>query len=226
MSALLLAALVVVTPQQRLEAALQAERQGADVAALAQLEALVVADPTWELARLEVARLRIKLGVDLDLAGWHADIARSLSPENPRAHYLFALALDELNRREAAARSLEIALALRDDYPDARFRLAGLLSALGRWSDAVIQWREYVARVPAAPGARLQLADALERSGAVKEAEHELKALLKVGPLRVPATRKLVALLERAGRRDEAARLLHTLEAPRRDLRPLRPSAR
>lgn len=212
--------------QARLTEALELEKQGADGQALEKLEALVISDPTWELARLEAARLRLKMGSELERASWHADIARSLAPENPRAHYLWALAQDENGNPVEATRSLEVALSLRADFPDARFRLAGLLSAQRRWPEAVSAWRTYVASMPAATGARLQLAQALEQSGDLKAAETELRALLKVEALRPVATRRLADVLDKAGHHDEASRLRRTLEQPARALRPLKPSAR
>ncbi|MBM4783907.1 MAG: tetratricopeptide repeat protein [Archangiaceae bacterium] len=212
--------------QARLADALELEKQGADAQALEKLEALVVTDPTWDLARLEAARVRLKVGTELERASWHADIARSLAPENPRAHYLWALAQDENGNPVEATRSLEVALSLRADFPDARFRLAGLLSAQRRWPEAVIAWRTYVESMPAATGARLQLAQALEQSGDLKGAETELRGLLKVEPLRPVATRRLADLLDRSGHHDEASRLRRSLEQPGRTLRPLKPSAR
>lgn len=221
------ALLLTAAPHQaRLTEALELEKQGSDGQALEKLEALVATDPTWDLARLEAARVRLKVGSELERASWHADIARSLAPENPRAHYLWALAQDENGNQAEATRSLEVALALRADFPDARFRLAGLLSAQRRWPEAVTIWRTYVDSMPAATGARLQLAQALEQSGDLKAAEAELRALLKIDALRPVATRRLADLLDKTGHRDEASRLRRSLEQPARSLRPLKPSAR
>ncbi|MCU0700414.1 MAG: hypothetical protein MUC96_28215 [Myxococcaceae bacterium] len=224
MFALVTLALAATPLDAKLTAALALEQEGEGGTALQQLEALVAGDPTSELARLETARVALKLGVNVNRATWHAEIARSLVPENPRAHYVCALALDEVGDRAGAIRALEVALALRSDYPDARFRLAGLLSAEQRWPEAVTMWR-LVAK-PDAPGARLQLARALEGAGELKAAEAELKALTRVEVVRLGATRALVALLERQGRRSDAATWRKTLERPARELRPLKPSAR
>jgi tetratricopeptide (TPR) repeat protein len=221
----LVALMLATTPfEAKLTAALALEQEGQGSAALEQLEALVAADPTSELARLETARLGLKVGVNANRAYWHAEIARSLVPENPRAHYVCALALDEAGDRQSAILALEVALALRSDYPDARFRLAGLLSAERRWPEAVVMWRSLAK--PDAPGARLQLALALEGAGEFKAAEAELKALTRVEVVRLAATRTLVALLERRGKRADAASWRKSLERPVRELRPLKPSAR
>lgn len=212
--------------QQRLEAALELERRGEVSNALEVMEQTVTLDPTWQLARLEAARLRLKVGTALELAGWHADIARSLAPENARAHYLFALTEDEAGRRESAMRSLEVALVLRPDFAEAQLRLAGLLSAAGNFEHAVPLWKAIVAKDAADLSSRLQLAAALQGQGATAAAEKELRALIAKPLVRVPATRRLIDLLSKAGRTEEAHRLAKSLEAPTRVLRPLKPSAR
>lgn len=223
---LVLVVLAAAPHQAQLSEALALEKSGRDGLALERLEALSVLDPTWETSRMELARLRLKLGADAERAGWHADIARSLSPENPRAHYLFALAEDEAGRAESAIRALEVALTLRAEFPDARLRLATILSAQRRWREAVAQWRLYLATAPTATGARLQLALALDRAGELKAAERELRALSKLDAVRVVATRRLIDLLEHSHRASEAAALRRSLEVPGRVLRPLKPSGR
>lgn len=184
------------------------------------------ADPICELCRVEAARLRIKSGEGIELAAFDADVARSLAPDNPRAHYVFALGEDEAGRPDAAIRALEVALALRPDYPDARFRLAGLLLARQRFPEAVTEWQRYLTQVPTAHGARLQLAQALSQSGNLKAAEAELRKLLKIDSTKLAATRKLIELLEGIGRHQEASKLAATLGGPGRTMRPLKPSAR
>lgn len=218
--------LFAVPHQAALDAALALEQQGNDAQALTQLEAIVSVDPTWELCRLEAARLRLKLGQGIERAGWHADIARSLTPENPRAHYLWALTQDEAGHRGEATRALEVALTLRQDFPDARLRLAGLLSAQARWKEAAAEWARYVSAAPQATGARLQLAQALEHSGQRKAAEHELRGLLKIDAIRPVATKRLAELLHVEGRHEEARQLERRLAPAQRELRSLKPSAR
>lgn len=201
------------------------EQGGDDGAALTVLEQAVRADPSWPMARVELGRLQLKRGDRLDAAEVHLDVARSLAPENPRAHYLYALAADERGRRGEARRSLEVAIALRDDFADARFRLAGILFAEGDFAGAAGAYQRYVAAHPEATGARLQLAAALERGGRIKEAEAELRTLAKAPASKLVATRRLADLLEREGRKAEAQQLRSAVD-PKRQLRALKPSSR
>ncbi|MFO0596044.1 MAG: tetratricopeptide repeat protein [Myxococcaceae bacterium] len=201
------------------------ENAGDDRGALRLLTAAVVENPTWAIGRVELGRLELKLG-ETDAAFAQLDIARSLAPENPRAHYLFALAADDAGHRNESRRALEVALALRSGYADAQQRLASVLVAEGDFAGASVALRAYLSAHPDANGARLQLADALERAGSRKEAEAELRTLIEVPALKTLAGRRLVALLEAAGRQGEAEKLRVKLDPPKRQLRDLKPSKR
>jgi len=214
--------LLAATP---LEQAHALEEKGDDLAARSVLEAAVIADPKWAIGRVELGRLQLKQGV-CDFALQHLDVARSLTPENPRAHYLFALAADEAGHRNESRLALGVALSLRDGYADAQVRLAGLLFADADYAGAVRALKPYVAAHPGSNGARLQLADALERAGDPTAAEHELRALISVPAVKALAGRRLVALLESTGRNADAARVRAQVEPPKRQLRELQPSSR
>lgn len=217
-----LALLLAATP---LDQAHALEDQGDDAAALATLQRAVEADPRWAMARVELGRLQLKRG-EGEVALQHLDVARTLASENPRAHYLYALAADENGRRNESRRALEVALALREGYADAQVRLAGVLAAEGEYAQAAKVLQPYVAAHPDANGARLQLADALERGGDKAAAEHELRALMQVSAIKIVAGRRLVALLDADGRHGEASKVRETIEPPRRQLRELPPSRR
>lgn len=218
--------LAVASADDALQKAQALESSGDDAGAVAVLERAVEAEPTWAMARLELGRLQLKQGQRTAAAFVHLDIARSLAPENPRAHYLFALAADESGHRHVARASLEVALALRDDFADARFRLAGLLYAAGDYAAAAETYRVYAVNHPEATGARLQLASALERAGQAAQAEKELRALMAVPAVRPLAGRRLADLLERGGKAKEAAKVRAALEPPKKALRQLKPSRR
>ena len=218
-------ALLLILAASPLEQAQSLEQNGDDGAALALLQIAVAGDPRWAMARVELGRLQLKQGAS-EQAFEQLDIARSLAPENPRAHYLFALAADEAGRRNESRRALEVALVLREGYADAQVRLAGVLSAEGDDAGAARLLRPYVAAHPEANGARLQFAEALVRSGDAAGAEKELRALLSVGSLKVLAGRKLLALLDSQGRSGEAQKLRQAIDPPARQWRELKPSSR
>lgn len=222
----LLSLLVAGSTEDLLARARAHEAAGETARAREALAEAVRRDPAWPMVRVELGRLLLLDGRAPREAFEHLDVARSLSPENPRAHYLFALAADEHGRRGEARRALEVALALRADFADAQVRLAGLLFAEGDFVGAARAYRVVAAATPAASGARLQLALALERSGGVREAEDELRSLMTLPPARVLAARRLAELLERQGRRADAEAVRAAAEPPRRQLRPLRPSSR
>lgn len=217
--------LLIILAATPFEQAQALEQGGDDAAAIALLEASVKSDPRWAMARVELGRLQLKQGAT-EAALQQLDIARSLAPENPRAHYLFALAADEAGRRNESRRALEVALALREGYADAQVRLAGVLAAEGDYRGAALTLRPYLAAHPEANGARLQYAEALDRSGDRAGAEKELRALLQVAALKVLAGRRLASLLEGQDRAAEAAKVRQAIDPPRRQLRELQPSRR
>ncbi len=217
---------IVASDGGELARLLQLEAEGRDEQALGLADELVRLQPTWELPRLEATRLRLKLGRELDRAEQHADTARSLAPENPRAHFLLALTLLERGAASQAEAALGVSLALRDDYQDARLRLAGLLFQQGRFADAATQYRRHVEGHPQDFGGKLQWASALERAGDLKGAERVLRELGGSVTTQRLVWRRLAEVLERQGRHDEAARLRAKADPPKTGLRPLQPSAR
>jgi predicted Zn-dependent protease len=223
----LVAALFTSSSSDAVSAALAIEGGGDDGAAISAMEVAVRKVPTWSMARLELGRLMLKQGANTDAALIHLDIARSLSPENPRGHYLFALAAKEQGHAREARAALEVALSLRADYEDARSRLASMQFESGDYRDAVLSFRAYTKAHPEATTARLQLALALERTERSHEAEAELRLMLRLPGARVVAARRLAEFLERQGRATEASRLRESQRSePRRTFRALRPSSR
>lgn len=207
--------------------ALALEKQGDAPAALAAMDQIVTQHPAWELPRLEASRLRLERGQGLERVELDLEAARSIAPENPRAHYLWALWLDEQRRPGQAMEALEIALTLRPQYEDALFRMGGLALAHDKPKRAVEAYRGYLARKPEATGARLSLAQALERSGDVAGAERELQGLAKAPATKGLGTQKLADLYLRTGQAHKAAKLKTGQEPPpKRKLRPLLPSRR
>ncbi|MBL8912634.1 MAG: hypothetical protein JNM17_18215 [Archangium sp.] len=217
------ATLITVVLASAIDDAQALESNGDDRGATVLLEKAVFADPRWAIGRVELGRMQLKLG-ETEYAWLHLDIARTLAPENPRAHYLYALASDELGHRRDARAALELALSLRDGYADAQVRLASVLFAEADFAGAAATLKPYVAKHPEANGARLQLADALERSGDKKGAEHELRSLLSHPTLKQLAGRRLVALLDSEGKHAESEKIKALIDPPKRQLRDLKPS--
>lgn len=208
----------------RLQAALAVEQQD-EAKGLKALDALVAEHPTWVLARLEDARLRLRRGEGLALAEAHLEAARSYDPENPRAHFLWGTLMEEKQDTAAAIAAYEIALALRSDYDEARYRLAGLWMRTGDYKAAAEAYRAYAKAHPE-PGARLQFALAAEKAGLAKEAEAELKKLFDAPESRPIAGRRLAEFYERAGKAAAAAKVRAAIEPPPRKLRALQKSGR
>jgi predicted Zn-dependent protease len=211
-----------------LTTALAREAAGDDAGALESLEAVVRAWPTQALPRLELARLLLKSGGDLDRVETHLDVAAALAPDNPRVHYLRGLLWEERGQPLRAAHSYELAVLYRTSYEDARFRLAGLWASLGDWLKAELHYR-YLARArPEWIQVRLQLVRTLEEQGRGEDAERELLRLQGEQPDNPLVIRRLAELYERTGRPQLASKLRARLEptAPPKKMRPLPPSRR
>lgn len=217
-----LAAVLLGLSGPQLDDVLAREKAGDDEGAQRVADAIVKNKPNFALARLEAARLRLKRGVDLGTAELDLEAALSLMPENPRAHYLHALLLEEQGKRAAARAELETALSFRDSYDEARSRLASLCFAEADWACAEQRYRELL-QSSESIGVRLQLAATFEAQGRDAEAEQQLKTVLALSPNHVVATRRLADLYDRTGRKDLARKLRGEPEEKKR-MRPLKKS--
>ena len=218
----------VATPTpSTLPEALALEAAGDDAGALAALEALVRSRPTWELPRLEAARLLLKTGGALDQAEAHLNAVASLAPNNPRAWYLRGLLWEERGDRLQAIRAYEQAVQQRSSYEDARFRLGGLWASQGDWLKSELHYR-YLARArPEWVQVRLQLAEVLEKQERVQDAEVELLAARSLQPASPLVLRRLADFYARTGRPQLAEKVRKSMEPQqKRNLRALKPSRR
>lgn len=230
MWSVLTVALLLAAPSARppsVSDALALEKKGDDVAALALLDRLIQSQPTWELPRLEAGRLRIKLGQDVERAQLDLDVARSLAPENPRAHYLYGVVREEQRADEDALRAYRIAVSLRPSFDDAQFRIAGIHFARGEWAEAEAAYAALGKRRPDWMQVHLQRVTALERLERWADAEQALVQLRSREPRSPVVARRLADLYERTGRPELAQKLRAEL-APKneRKLRPLKKSRR
>ncbi|MFP2924720.1 tetratricopeptide repeat protein [Pyxidicoccus sp. 3LG] len=207
--------------------ALALEAAGDDAAALAAVEALARTRPTWELPRLEAARLLLKMGGALEQAEAHLDAAIRLAPTNPRAWYLQGLLWEERGDPRQAVRAYEQAVQHRNSYEDARFRLGGLWATLGDWLKSELHYR-YLARArPEWVQVRLQLAEVLEKQERLLDSENELLAARSFQPGSPLVLRRLADFYERTGRPQLAEKVRKSMEPqPKRRMRELKPSRR
>lgn len=217
------ALLAVLYAVPTLDDVLAAEKDGDDARALLLATQVAARQPGWHLARLEVGRLRLKLGVELGVAELDLEAARSRAPENPRAHYYWGLLALERGDVEEAQGSLERAVLLRSSYAEARARLAGLCFTRERWDCAEKHYREIV-RVDPSPGNWLQFAASLEGQDRLSEAEVLYKSVLMQHAAHPVALRRLASLYDRTGRPELASGLRG--EKPPKKLRPLKKSRR
>ncbi|NMO14570.1 tetratricopeptide repeat protein [Pyxidicoccus fallax] len=207
--------------------ALALEAAGDDAGALSALEALIRAQPAWELPRLEAARLLLKTGGALDRAEAHLDTVIAKAPNNPRAWYLRGLLWEERGDRLQAIRAYEQAVQYRSSYEDARFRLGGLWASQGDWLKSELHYR-YLARAkPEWVQVRLQLAEVLENQERLLDAEKELLAARTYQPGSPLVLRRLADFYERTGRPQLAQKVRKSMEPQqKRVLRELKPSRR
>ncbi|WP_426752570.1 tetratricopeptide repeat protein [Myxococcus sp. Y35] len=214
-------------PAPSLPEALALEAEGNDAGALAALDALIRAQPAWELPRLEMARLLLKTGGALEQAESHLDAALQQAPHNPRAWYLRGLLWEERDDRRQAVQAYEQAVKLRASYEDARFRLGTLWFDLGDWLKSELHYR-YLARLkPEWVQVRLQLAGVLEKQERLLDAEKELLAARDYQPSSPLVLKRLADFYERTGRPQLAERVRKSMEAPpKRRMRELKPSRR
>ncbi len=197
------------------------EGAGDEVGALRLAEQLVRRSPTDALARVEAGRLRLRLGERLSVAELNLEIAVSLVPENPRAHYLLGLTQEADGRLGPAAESLRTAVALRPEFEDAAVRLGQVLMRANDARGAVAVLSPLVKKASGPVGIRLTLSTALEQAGDVAAAEKLLVAMYKNPSTRERARLPLERFYRRHGKADAADKLV--LKAARR---PLKPSAR
>ncbi|MFP2908661.1 tetratricopeptide repeat protein [Pyxidicoccus sp. 3LFB2] len=207
--------------------ALALEAAGDDAGALAAMEALVRSRPTWELPRLEAARLLLKMGGALEQAEAHLDAVTGVAPNNPRAWYLRGLLWEERGDRMQAVRAYEQAVQYRSSYEDARFRLGGLWASLGDWLKSELHYR-YLARAkPEWVQVRLQLSEVLEKQERLLDAETELLAARSLQPTSPLVLRRLAEFYERTERPQLAQKVRKSMEPQqKRRMRELKPSRR
>jgi len=205
---------------ETIDGALAIEQRGDDAGAVAALERLIGYRPAFALARLEAARLYLKTENSLTRAEGHLEAARTLTPEDARAHYLWALVMEGRGRPDEALRSLNLAVQLRPEFPEAQSKLGAAYAGRSDWPQAEVHFRAFAQQQPESIQARIQLAEVLVRQSRWEDAEEELRVALKAQPHSALLATRLSEVYELAGRTKEAAQL-RASQASVRKLRPL-----
>jgi tetratricopeptide (TPR) repeat protein len=223
-----LAAAMDVPVSGDLTPALAQEAEGDSAGALESIQIIIQSWPNEALPRLEAARLRLKLGGDLEQVEADLEVASAVAPNNPRLHFLRGLLWEERGELSRAASAYERAVFLRSAYEDARFRLGGVWATQGDWLKAEMHYRLLVRTRPDWIQVRLQLIHVIEQQGRVADAEKEWKRLRAEQPGNTLVAEQFARFYERTGRPKLAAPLraeLKPAESPKK-MRPLRPSRR
>lgn len=211
-----------------LASAREARQAGDSAAEQDRLRKAVEADPGWDLPRLDLAELLLR--VEGSGAAARALLEVPGLPEgNPRLPRLRGAAAEQLGAVAAAAEAYQRALALRDD-PDLRLHRAVLLARSGDGAEALAEAERVRAVHPGELLARSLLADLYEQAGRRAEAAEELRWLVAAAPADPAPLLRMAAFLARGGdaagaaAAEEAARARNGRSA--RSLRPLLPDAR
>ncbi|EPX61997.1 tetratricopeptide repeat protein [Cystobacter fuscus DSM 2262] len=223
-----LAAATDVPVSGDLTPALTQEAAGDAAGALAAIQEIIQSWPNEALPRLEAARLRLKLGGDLDLVEKDLEVASTAAPNNPRLHFLRGLLWEERGQLTRSASAYERAVFLRSSYDEARFRLGGVWASLGDWLKAEMHYRLLARTRPEWIQVRLQLIHVIEQQGRLEDAEKEWRELHAEQPANVLVVEQFARFYERTGRPHLAAQLRAKLgpASPPKKMRPLRPSRR
>jgi predicted TPR repeat methyltransferase len=155
-------------------------RLGRPGEALAELQALLAAEPRHLDAWLHAAAALSALGRDAEALPC-ADKVLAAEPGNGPAWHRRGLALERLRRFDEAAAAFAQAAALLPSLPDAWFRLGQLQHRLGRLDDALSSFDRLLALNPARADACSQRGAVLQALGRKAEAAAAFEAAIALG---------------------------------------------
>ncbi len=203
-------------------------QQGEFGAALTRFKKASSLAPNWALPYLEIAVAHMKTDNNREIIGRYLEKAVKLGKSIPRAHYLWAVFLQEDGRRIEAIRAFTRSLQLRPSLVDARFRLATLYVEEGRQAEGIHQYQLVLKQRPNHLGAHRNLAVLYEQSGQLEEAETHLKDIARMHPYNAYHLSRLGRFYERVGWDGKAKAAFRRAERldPSKDDRRLRPLPR
>jgi Tfp pilus assembly protein PilF len=158
--------------------------------------------PASELVQQGEQRL-----ADNDPAGARPLFERAVAenPQDARAHFDLALALESLGEIAGAEEHYRRAVALQGDFAEALNNLGLLLRGQGKSGEAIGFLRGAVAANPGSDEGHMNLALALEENGELPAAEAEYRESLRINPGQAMTRANLGLLLIRTGKVEEAA---------------------
>jgi arylsulfatase A-like enzyme/predicted Zn-dependent protease len=182
--------------------------------AMADLEALVAAEPDNFSAWASLAELRFRVGDFAQAASAWGSAAR-LAPRNPRYSELEGLALERIDRLEAALAACDRALAVAPDRASSRELRWRLLARLERHEELVPELERVVADEPGNGMARLLLIQVTHGREPPAELVRPLEAALADIPGDLALTAGLAAAVLATGDGERAEGLYRQVLAER-----------
>jgi len=203
-------------------------RRGDHLAALPCFAKALALCPYWPLPYLEIAVAHMMTDNDRERIGGYLARAIRVGKDNPRAHLLYGIHLQESNEGARAVQEFTEALSLRPSLVDARLRLAALYLEGGQQEEGIREFDAVLRQLPDNIGAHRSLSLLLERAGRLAEAEAHLLSIVRLQPGNAFHLSNLGQFYQRLGWNQKAAAAFaraERLEAKeKRKMRPLRSS--
>jgi len=142
-----------------------------------------------------------------------AKVALEATPNNAEAHKNAALALDGMQKPDAAIQEYREALRLKPDYEAVHYDLGLLFYNQNNLDAAVAEYKKALALDPKDAAARMNLGVTYERKNEVDNAIRELRAAKRLAPEDLLIRQNLGSFLVDQDRNTEAVAELRELEA-------------
>ena len=207
---------------------LSLSRRGEHLAARPHFEKALALCPYWPLPYLEMAVAHMMTDNDRQRIGGYLTRGVQVGKDNPRAHLLYGIYLQEEKEGDRAVQQFTEALSLRPSLVDARLRLASLYLDGGQQDEGIREFTAVLGLEPDNIGAHRNLALLLERAGRLAEAEAHLLSIVRLQPRSGFHLSNLGQFYQRVGWNQKASAAIgraKRLDAiDKRKMRPLRSS--